>query len=183
MTIIPTSIEDCFIISPQIHRDERGYFYEFFNKKNFKETTDIDVDFVQDNQAYSKGKVLRGFHYQTGKSAQAKLVSVLEGVAQDIIIDLRESSPSYRQVVSVLLSAHSKQQIYIPRGCAHGYLTLEDEVIFYYKCDNYYDSESEQGINPLDPSLSVEWEAPIDDAIISDKDKVLPMWDDAYKFK
>lgn len=182
MNIIQTSIEGCFIINPVIHNDERGYFYEFFNKKNFEQATGIAADFVQDNQAYSKGKVLRGFHFQKGEHAQAKLVSASRGRVQDVIIDLRASSPSYRRVVSVILDDESKNQVYVPRGCAHGYLTLDDEVIFSYKCDNYYNKESEAGLNPSDPSLSIEWETTIEDAIISDRDRALPMWDESYKF-
>ncbi len=182
MIIEKTIIEDCLYISPQVMTDERGYFYEFYNEKKFEEATDMQVHFVQDNQAYSKGRVLRGFHFQKGDAAQAKLVSVQRGSVQDIAIDLRKSSPSYGKVVSAILTEESKNQLFIPRGCAHGYLTLEEETIFYYKCDNFYNPEEEAGLNPLDSSLSIEWEAEIEDSIISQKDRGLPMWEDCYKF-
>ncbi len=183
MKTIPTSIEGCFIIDPLVHSDERGYFYEFYNQKRFLDITGIEADFVQDNYAYSEGKVLRGLHFQKGEMAQAKLVSVMKGKAQDIIIDLRASSSTFGKVVTVLLDEQSKNQVYVPRGCAHGYLTLTDEVVFYYKCDNYYDKNVEAGLNPMDPNLSIEWMSSVEDAVISEKDRELPLWDDAYKFK
>ncbi len=182
MTIIPTNIEDCFMIDPQIHRDDRGYFYEYFNKKKFTERTQMSADFVQDNMAYSQGQVFRGFHFQKGKYAQAKLISVLQGSVHDVVIDLRRSSSSYGRVVSVILDAHSKKQFYVPRGCAHGYLTLSEEVRFFYKCDNYYAPEHEGGLRPTDTTLSIPWEASLDDTLISDRDLEASTWEDCYKF-
>ncbi len=182
MIVEKTIIEDCLYISPKVMSDERGYFYEFYNEKKFEEATGMQVHFVQDNQAYSKGRVFRGFHFQKGDAAQAKLVSVQRGAVQDVVIDLRMSSPSYRKVVSVILTEQSKNQLLVPRGCAHGYLTLEEETIFYYKCDNFYNPEEEAGLSALDPTLSIEWETSLEDVVMSDKDKNLPLWEDCYKF-
>ncbi len=182
MNIEQTSINGCFLVSPIIYHDDRGYFYEFYNEKTFQEKTGLEVHFVQDNQAYSKGRVFRGFHFQKGEAAQAKLVSAQKGAVQDVVIDLRESSPTFANVVSVILTEENKNQLFVPRGCAHGYLTLSDETIFYYKCDNFYNAQEEAGLNPLDTSLGVEWEASLDDATLSEKDQNLPMWEDCFKF-
>ncbi len=177
-----TNIKDCFLLGPTVHTDSRGYFYEFYNEKTFAEKTGLQVHFVQDNQAYSQGQVFRGFHFQKGEAAQAKLVSAQKGAVQDVVIDLRESSPTFARVVSVILTEQNKNQLFVPRGCAHGYLTLEEETIFYYKCDNFYLPDQDSGLNPLDPSLSVEWEKSLEDALISEKDQALPMWKDCYKY-
>lgn len=182
MTIIPTEIQDCFIIDPLVHHDGRGYFYEYYNDQNFKEVTGLNVEFVQDNCAFSKGKVLRGLHYQTGKSAQAKLISVLRGKVQDVIVDMREKSPSFQKVVSLEISEQNKQQVFIPRGCAHGYLTLTNDVLFFYKCDNHYDKESEAGLYYADESIKIEWMEDLKGVEISDKDKELTRWEVAPKF-
>ncbi len=182
MIVEETSIKDCFLISPAVHTDERGYFFEFYNKKRFIEATGLEIDFVQDNQAYSEGKVWRGLHFQKGNAAQAKLVSVQQGIVQDVVVDLRKDSPSYSRVVTIMLSDANKNQLYVPRGCAHGYLTLSEQVLFCYKCDNYYAPELEAGLSAFDANLSIEWEASIEDARISEKDRALPLWKDCYKF-
>ncbi len=181
MTIIPTDIQDCYEIEPLLHRDGRGYFYEYYSQRRFDEVTGLAPKFVQDNMAFSEGPVLRGLHFQSGQHAQAKLVSVLQGEVQDVVLDLRPKSPSYGKSISVQLSAHNKKQLYVPAGCAHGYLTLTAEVLFFYKCDQFYHAESEAGIYALDPALQIEWMEDADQAEMSPKDKALPMFEEAQK--
>ncbi len=182
MIIIPTEIEGCFEIELQINHDDRGFFYEFYNEKRFHEVTGISPKFVQDNLAYSEGKVLRGLHYQKGNHAQAKLVSVLEGEVQDVVVDLREKSKSYGKCISVHLTAHNKKQLFVPRGCAHGYLTLSEKTKFFYKCDNYYERSEEAGVDFRDSQLNIVWMTDIKDAEISSKDKELPSFEQSIKF-
>ncbi|WP_228853125.1 dTDP-4-dehydrorhamnose 3,5-epimerase [Aegicerativicinus sediminis] len=169
-----TSIEGCYIITPRIFKDERGYFIETFNNQTFFEKTGIATQFVQDNQSKSSVGVLRGLHFQQGGYAQAKLVRVIQGSVLDICVDLRPNSKTLGQYVSVVLSGDNFKQLYVPRGFAHGFVVLEDETIFSYKCDNFYNKNSEGGIIYNDPDIAIDWRIPEEKLILSDKDKHLP---------
>lgn len=179
MNIISTSIEDCIVIEPKVFFDERGYFLESFNETVFQEKTGLSVRFIQDNQSMSSRGVLRGLHYQRGEYQQAKLVRVLQGEVLDVVVDLRKDSSTYGQHFTEVLSDSNFKQVYIPRGCAHGFIVRSERAIFSYKCDNVYNKESEGGIKYDDPSLGIDWEYDLDDIIVSDKDKVLPSFDKA----
>ena len=181
MNIISTKLQGCYIIEPRVIRDDRGYFMESFNEKTFKEATGDSVHFVQDNQSFSSKGVIRGLHYQTGEHAQAKLVRVLQGEVLDVAVDIRPDSPTYGQHEAVLLSAEKQNQLFIPRGFAHGFLVLSDTATFFYKCDNFYNKESEGGILFHDEKLAIDWNFPLDKLIISDKDKVQPTLENAKK--
>jgi dTDP-4-dehydrorhamnose 3,5-epimerase len=174
LKFIETKLKGCFILEPKIIKDERGYFIESFNEKTFQEGIGQKVTFVQDNQSFSTRGVLRGLHYQCGEHAQAKLVRVLQGEVLDVVVDLRPESKTYGEYHAVLLSAENKKQFFIPKGFAHGFLTLTDNVNFLYKCDNYYSPEHEGGIAFDDPDLKIEWPYPIEKMITSDKDKKYP---------
>lgn len=180
MLVKETKLKGCLIIEPQVFKDKRGYFVESFNKKKFKESTGISIDFVQDNESKSSKGVLRGLHYQRGNFAQAKLVRVISGSVLDVAVDLRTDSKTFGEHVSVILSGENKTQLYVPRGFAHGFLVLEDDTTFCYKCDNYYNKESEAGIIYNDKDLSIDWNLPNMDLIISEKDQILPTFKNAY---
>ncbi len=173
MIVEETKLKGCHIIKPKVFEDERGYFFESFNKQKFQELTDLSVDFVQDNQSKSNRGVLRGLHFQKGEWAQAKLVRVIKGKVLDIALDLREDSSTYGQHFSIELTEENKIQLYIPRGFAHGFAVLEDDTIFSYKCDNYYNKESEDGIMFNDSKLNIDWKLNIDEIVLSKKDKFL----------
>ena len=166
-------LQGCFLLTPRVFEDERGYFYESFNDKTFRSFTGIDIDFVQDNVSKSSKGVLRGLHFQKGEYAQAKLVKVLRGKVLDVAVDLRRNSKTYGQSFSVILDAQKHQQLYIPRGFAHGFHVLEDESVFSYKCDNFYNKASESGIVYSDERLNIDWNIS-GEVIISEKDKMLP---------
>ena len=174
MEIIKTDISDVFCINPQLFGDERGYFFEGFNKKRFAELTQLDVEFVQDNQSSSMKNTLRGLHYQI-ETAQDKLVRVLSGEIFDVAVDLRKDSASFGQWVGVILSAENKRQIWVPKGFAHGFCVLSDTAEVFYKTTNYYAPEHERCLKWDDPELAIDW--PIDgEPILSDKDKMgLPL--------
>ncbi|HRW75718.1 MAG: dTDP-4-dehydrorhamnose 3,5-epimerase [Saprospiraceae bacterium] len=172
-----TPIQDLFLYSPDLYRDERGYFTESYNARLFREHG-IDAVFVQDNQARSAYGVIRGLHYQTGASMQAKLVRVLEGVVLDVVVDLRPDSATYGRTYAVELSAENMLQLFVPRGFAHGYSVLSETAVFFYKCDNFYDRASEGGIHPEDPGLQIDWGIPAGKRIISAKDMALPYFGD-----
>lgn len=174
MKFTPTKIKDVWILEPTIFEDSRGYFYESYNKELFNQSTGLNVEFVQDNQSKSDKGVLRGLHYQTGKHAQAKLVRVLQGAVQDIAVDLRENSPTYGQYVSVVLSGENHKQLFVPRGFAHGFLVLEDNTIFSYKCDNFYNKASEGGIIYNDKTIAIDWQLDKSEFQLSAKDEILP---------
>ena len=173
MECIRTEIKDCFIIKPTVFSDNRGYFFESFNEQKFNQITGLDIHFVQDNQAKSDRGILRGLHFQNGEHAQAKLVRVLQGKVIDVAVDLRKDSPTYLQHVAVELSAENNLQLFVPRGFAHGYSVLEDNTIFCYKCDNYYNKEAEGGVFYADPKLNINWQLNEDEIILSEKDKHL----------
>lgn len=179
MTIEKTVLEGCVILKPNVYKDERGYFFESFNEKTFSKNINSSVKFIQDNESYSLKGVLRGLHYQRGKYAQAKLVRVIKGEVLDIAVDIRKNSKTFGNYVSVRLSEHNKKQLFIPRGFAHGFVVLSDEVIFNYKCDNYYNKESEGGIIYNDPTLNIDWQLDQTKYIISEKDLALPKLEDA----
>lgn len=174
MQLIKTELLDCFILKPQIFEDDRGYFFESYNKAKFRELTSLDVDFVQDNQAKSDYGTLRGLHFQKGEFAQAKLVRVLQGKVLDVAVDLRKDSPTYLKHITVNLSAENCLQLFVPRGFAHGYSVLEDNTIFSYKCDNFYCKEAEAGIYYADESLQINWNIPPEKVKLSLKDSLLP---------
>lgn len=173
MKIIETPLKDCYIIEPTIFEDERGYFYEKFNEKKFHELTGLHSHFVQDNVSKSSYGVLRGLHLQKGEHAQAKLVSCLEGKVFDVAVDLRPDSSSFGQWFGIELSDENKLQLFIPRGFAHGFSVLSSTAIFAYKCDNYYNKESESGVIWNDKDLDIDWKLPLSDVILSEKDKLL----------
>ncbi|WP_320816017.1 dTDP-4-dehydrorhamnose 3,5-epimerase [Flavobacterium sp.] len=181
MNFITTKLQDCFIIEPKIISDERGYFMESFNENAFANGIGQKVHFVQDNQSFSTKGVLRGLHYQCGEYAQAKLVRVLQGEVLDVAVDIRPESETYGQHVSILLSAENKKQFFVPRGFAHGFLVLSDTATFFYKCDNFYNKESEGGLMYNDKKVNIDWNFPIDELIISEKDQVLPTLENAKK--
>lgn len=181
MNIIHTKLEGCFIIEPKIIRDERGYFMESYNEKLLQEVVGSKIQFVQDNQSFSSKGVLRGLHYQTGEHAQAKLVRVIQGEVLDVVVDIRPESPTYGQHVSVMLSGDNQRQFFVPRGFAHGFVVTSDDTIFFYKCDNFYNRESEGGIYFDDPTLGIDWQIPASELIISEKDQKLPTLAEARK--
>jgi dTDP-4-dehydrorhamnose 3,5-epimerase len=174
MNFSETKLKGCFIITPKIIKDERGYFMESFNEETFQEGIGQKLTFVQDNQSFSTKGVLRGLHYQRGEHAQAKLVRVLQGEVLDVAVDLRPDSKTYGQYESVVLSAENQLQFFMPRGFAHGFLVLSETATFFYKCDNLYNKESEAGLIFNDETLNINWNFPFKDLIISDKDLVLP---------
>jgi dTDP-4-dehydrorhamnose 3,5-epimerase len=174
-----TPLKDCFILKPNVFRDQRGLFYETYNKKVFKKTTGLDLDFVQDNQSISSYGVLRGLHFQTGKMAQAKLVRVVKGKVLDIVVDVRRDSETFGKSFSVILDDVENLQLFVPKGFAHGFITLSEKSIFSYKCDNYYDKTSESGIIYNDATLRLDWHLPKEDFIISEKDLELPGFKEA----
>jgi dTDP-4-dehydrorhamnose 3,5-epimerase len=180
MNFIPTKLEGCYIIEPKIS-DERGYFMESFNEKTFQNGIGAEVHFVQDNQSYSSKGVLRGLHYQTGEHAQAKLVRVLQGEVIDVAVDIRPNSPTFGQYVSALLTGENQTQFFVPRGFAHGFLVLSNTATFFYKCDNFYNKESEGGIIYNDKTINIDWNFPVEKLIISEKDKIQPTLENAKK--
>jgi dTDP-4-dehydrorhamnose 3,5-epimerase len=174
MEIITTPLNDCFIIKPTLFEDARGYFFESFNRQKFNQLTGMDIDFVQDNQAKSNYGILSGLHFQQGEHAQAKLVSVIKGKVIDVAVDMRPESSTYLQHIAIELSEQNHLQLFVPRGFAHGYSVLEDNTIFFYKCDNYYHKASEGGVIYNDPTLNIDWQLDTADMLLSEKDVLLP---------
>jgi dTDP-4-dehydrorhamnose 3,5-epimerase len=181
MNLVATKLEGCYIIEPKIFYDERGYFMESFNEDTFQKATGTQIHFVQDNQSYSSKGVLRGLHYQTGEHAQAKLVRVLNGEVLDVAVDIRPGSKTFGEHVAVVLSGENQKQFFVPRGFAHGFLVLSERASFFYKCDNFYNKESEGGIIYNDPALRIDWQFSESELIISEKDKVQPTIENAKK--
>ncbi|PRD46846.1 dTDP-4-dehydrorhamnose 3,5-epimerase [Sphingobacterium haloxyli] len=180
MKITETALKDCYIFEPAVFGDSRGYFVESFNARIFNQLTDTQTVFVQDNQSYSTKGVLRGLHAQAGENAQAKLVRVLQGTVLDVAVDTRPESPTFGQHVAVELSAENKRQLFVPRGFLHGFVVLSETATFFYKCDNFYNKESECGVKFDDPALGIDWGLPHDELLISDKDQVLPSFKDIF---
>jgi len=179
MNVTETKLKGCYILEPAVFTDERGYFMESFNASRFNKAIGEAVHFVQDNQSYSSKGVVRALHYQIGEHAQAKLVRVLRGTVLDVAVDLREDSETYGEHITVEISAENKKQLYIPRGFAHGFVTLSETAEFFYKCDNYYDKASEGGIIFNDPTLNIDWKLPEKNLMVSEKDRVLPTLENA----
>lgn len=173
MNLIKTDIDGLVIIEPRVFGDSRGYFFESFSERDFKREV-ADVDFVQDNESKSSYGVVRGLHFQRPPYAQAKLVRVVKGKVLDVAVDLRKGSPTFGHHVAVELSEDNHRQMFIPRGFAHGFSVLSDEVIFQYKCDNFYAPQSEGAVAWDDPDLGIDWGIPADKALLSDKDRKHP---------
>lgn len=169
----PTRIDGLLLVKPTIHEDKRGYFFESYHKYAIKEDGQ-DVNFVQENESQSNYGVVRGLHFQTGDHAQAKLIRVVAGSVLDYAVDLRENSPTFGKYYYTDLNAFNKHSFYIPRGFAHGFISLEDNTILQYKCDNYYAPESEDGINFFDTSLGIKLPIPKADIIINERDSKYP---------
>ena len=178
MRIEETPLKDCYIIHDTVFEDSRGYFFESFNEKKFNELTGINMHFVQDNQSCSTKGVLRGLHFQKDEFAQAKLVRVLQGEVLDIAVDIRKESTTFGKYFAIELSGASRTQFFIPRGFAHGFVVLSNCATFFYKCDNYYNKQSEGGIMYNDPSLQIDWQLKEEELILSDKDKNNPLLKD-----
>jgi dTDP-4-dehydrorhamnose 3,5-epimerase len=169
MPFIETGIPGLFVFEPRVFQDSRGHFFESYNTQTFLQQG-INIKFVQDNQSCSTYGVIRGLHFQNPPHAQAKLVRTLRGNILDVAVDIRNGSPTYGKVFAIELSAENKKQLFIPAGFAHGFSVLSDVAEVMYKCDNYYNKESEGGILYNDSSLNIDWQIPADKAIISDKD-------------
>ena len=174
MQIINTSIPGVFIIEPRVFGDARGYFFESFSARDFAQLTGLNVNFVQDNESFSRYGVLRGLHFQLPPHAQAKLVRVVQGTVLDVAVDLRSGSPTYGRHVAVELSAENHRQFFMPKGFAHGFSVLSPEVTFQYKCDDYYHPEAEGASAWNDPDLAIDWQLPAGSVILSDKDRHHP---------
>jgi dTDP-4-dehydrorhamnose 3,5-epimerase len=178
MKFTNTDIKGLVVIEPAVFEDSRGYFFEAYNQSLF-EKNGITTQFVQDNQSKSSYGVIRGLHYQLNPSAQAKLVRVLEGRILDVAVDIRKGSPTYGQHFDIELSSDNKMQLYIPEGFAHGFSVLSETAIVLYKCNAFYNKASEGGIRFDDATLGIDWQVSGADAIVSDKDLVLPLFKDA----
>lgn len=168
MEVIETGISGLLLLKPRIFEDPRGYFYESYNRRNF-EAAGIKADFVQDNQSLSQKDVLRGLHFQNPPHDQGKLVRVIQGSVLDVAVDIRRDSPTYGKHYSIELSAANKLMLWVPSGFAHGFVTIEDNTIFFYKCTNFYNKESEVSIAWDDKDLGIDWNC--DSPILSDKDR------------
>ena len=174
MEVKKTGIEGVLIIEPKVFGDERGYFFESFNAKEFKERTCIDVNFVQDNESKSRYGVLRGMHFQLPPYTQSKLVRVVKGKVLDVVVDIRKGSPTYGKYEICDLTEENHRQFFVPKGMAHGFAVLSDEAIFQYKCDDFYHPEAEGAIAWNDPDIAIKWPIPATDVILSEKDKHHP---------
>ena len=179
MEVKETFLKGCFVIKPKVFIDERGRFLETFHQEKFNKLMGSKVNFIQDNESQSSKGVLRGLHFQKGKHAQAKLVRVIKGKILDVVVDLRKGSNTFGKHFSIELSCINKKQLFIPRGFAHGFLALEEDTIFSYKCDNFYNTSSEAGINYNDIDLNIDWKFLQQDIILSEKDVSLPSFKEA----
>ena len=174
MPFIKTTIPDLLLFEPVVHNDARGYFFESYNESVFGEQG-IDIRWVQDNQSSSQYGVVRGLHFQRPPHAQTKLVRVLSGSILDVVVDIREGSPTFGKSFSIELTAENKKQLLVPKGFAHGFAVLSEQAEVLYKCDQFYNKASEQGILYADPTLAINWMIAADRAIISEKDRQLPL--------
>lgn len=175
MKIIKTPIPDLLIVEPDVFNDQRGYFFEVYNQERYF-NNNMNMQFVQDNESKSGKNVLRGLHFQKPPFAQGKLVRVIQGKVLDVAVDIRKGSPTYGKYHSVELDAESKRMFYIPEGFAHGFLTLEENTIFAYKCTNYYNKESEGSLLWCDEEIGIDWN--VENPVLSDKDKISPLFKD-----
>ncbi len=180
MEVLETPIKDLLIIKPRVFADSRGFFFESYNEKNYHQAG-IDIRFCQDNQSKSGYGVIRGLHYQLNPHSQSKLVSVISGSVWDIAVDLRKDSSTFGQWYGVELTSDNFLQFLIPKGFAHGFSVLSESAVFSYKCDDFYSYEYERGIMYNDPNLAIDWKIPAENAIISEKDKKHPLFNDADK--
>ena len=170
MNIIKTDIEGVLILEPRMFKDERGYFYESFSQREFEENV-CRTTFVQDNQSMSVYGVVRGLHFQKPPFCQSKLVRCIKGAVLDVAVDIRKGSPTFGKYVAVELTEDNHRQFFVPRGFAHGFAVLSEEAVFQYKCDNFYNKESEGSVAWNDPQLAIDWRIPADKVILSEKDK------------
>ena len=173
MEVIKTNIEGVIIVEPRIFKDGRGYFFESFSQREFEEKV-CKTTFVQDNESKSSYGVVRGLHFQKPPFAQSKLVRVIKGAVLDVAVDIRKGSPTFGQYVSVELTGENHRQFFIPRGFAHGFSVLSEEVIFQYKCDNFYSPQSEGAIAWNDSDLNIDWRIPVEEVVLSEKDSKHP---------
>jgi dTDP-4-dehydrorhamnose 3,5-epimerase len=180
LQIEKTNIHGAYLISPDYFKDSRGEFMETFNQRKFEDIHGEPISFLQDNQSVSRKYTLRGLHYQKGEYAQAKLVRVITGRVKDVVVDIREGSQSYGAYFSVELSGENRKILFIPKGLAHGFLALEDNTIFAYKCDSYYNAEAEGGIIYNDPDLAIDWGIPPNQILLSEKDRQLSGFKDLW---
>jgi dTDP-4-dehydrorhamnose 3,5-epimerase len=174
MRLIKTKIEDLFILEPRVFADNRGYFFESYNKKKLESLIGEEYNFVQDNESKSSYGVIRGLHYQLAPYSQTKIVRVLEGRVYDVAVDLRKDSQTFGEWAGIELSGENKKQFLIPKGFAHGFSVLSETAVFTYKCDDYYHPGAEAGIIYNDSSIGIDWKIPEEDAKLSEKDKLLP---------
>ena len=175
MNVVETGIEGLKVIEPDVFHDQRGYFVETYNAERYA-AQGIKQVFVQDNESKSQKGVVRGLHWQTGAAAQSKLVRVVQGAVWDVAVDLRKGSRTYGRHFAVMLTGENKKQFLIPRGFAHGFIVLEDDTIFAYKCDNVYCKTAERGMRFDDPALEIEWPDVGAPLVLSDKDRALPLF-------
>lgn len=173
MPFIKTEFPDLMIFEPKIWEDDRGYFYESYNKNTFS-AGGVDITFVQDNQAKSSYGVIRGLHFQHDPFAQTKLIRVLTGAIIDVAVDIRKNSPTYGKAFSIELSEQNKKQLLVPKGFAHGYSVISETAEVFYKCDEFYNKDAEGGIPYNDPELNIDWQIPHDKAVVSEKDMFHP---------
>jgi dTDP-4-dehydrorhamnose 3,5-epimerase len=175
MTVLPTAIKDVIIIEPVVFQDERGVFFESFQQEKFNELIGQQLTFVQENESISKKGVVRGLHFQTPPHAQGKLVRVVKGSVLDVAVDIRKDSFTYGKYISVVLSSENRKQLWIPAGFAHGFVALEDDTVFQYKCTNYYNKASEDALLWNDKTLAIDWK--VDQPILSPKDEIASTFD------
>ena len=181
MNVIDTEIQEVKIIEPKVFGDSRGYFFESWSEKRYKEVG-IDCNWLQDNESRSRYGVLRGLHYQAAPYTQAKLVRVIKGAVLDIAVDIRKGSPTFGKHVTVELTEENKRQLFVPRGFAHGFVVLSDDVIFAYKCDNLYAPTHERGLAFNDPALGIDWKVDLKEFLLSEKDTKNPLLKNAELF-
>lgn len=172
--VVKTEIPGVLIIEPKVFGDDRGYFMESFNAREFTEKTGIDITFVQDNESKSRFGVLRGLHFQLPPYTQSKLVRVVRGKVLDVAVDIRKGSPTYGKYVTCEMTEENKRQFFVPKGFAHGFCVLSEEAIFQYKCDDFYHPEAEGAIAWNDPDISIKWPVEAEKVILSEKDKHHP---------
>tara|TARA_Y100000034_G_scaffold105927_1_gene133823 strand:- start:171580 stop:172140 length:561 start_codon:yes stop_codon:yes gene_type:complete len=176
-----TNLSGCFVIDPTVFEDDRGCFFESFNKKVFLQETGLNLDFVQNNISVSKKGVVRGLHMQKGAHAQAKLVEVIKGVALDVVVDVRTDSETFGESFACIISEENKRQIFIPKGFLHGFTSLEEDTILSYKCDAYYNKNAEIGVRYDDEDLGIDWKMNPEEIELSEKDKGLGSFSDLKK--